>query len=512
MPDFDTLIVGAGTAGARLATRLALLHPNSRTDSIGLIESGQSHQPIASRVPAWYPWCFGSNVDWAFTTEPQPELSHRALRWPRGRLLGGSGAINALIDIQSSQSDWNRWGWHWAKNADTYDLPPIPEVQQSPHPWNQHFLDACQQVGLKRHDPLQQSSNNICGNFMVARRNGLRAHTGQTVENLSIVKLLLGMTVHSILFDGTRALGVQASHVPKRGDSKGQQLHITANRIILCAGTLGSPELLLRSGIGPRDELAELGIDCRADLGGVGMNLQDHLVMPIVYRTKQAHGLPRIHGHNSRKMLREFGSGSLTSNIAEATALLGASHGTCAEYQIHFTPNHYWKYPFRDDNQSFLSLNVSDLHPRSRGEVRLQRFPPNGELALAIDPKYLCSEPDLSRFADAYIKAIQIAKQSSLAELILEPLTPEASNNTEVGDVVRKFAQSIYHPIGTCAAQSPLEGYAPVVDEQFRVLGMENLWIADASVFPDQPSCNPNRTVILIADRMAQLLSQANVR
>jgi choline dehydrogenase-like flavoprotein len=227
--------------------------------------------------------------------------------------------------------------------------------------------------------------------------------------------------------------------------------------------------------------------------------------MPIVFRTLHPHGLPRIHGHLAREELRKHGTGSLASNIAEATALLGEASSNCADFQIHFTPNHYWKYPFRDDQQSFLSLNVSDLHPRSRGELWLKpdSADPSG-LHLAIDPGYLIDSSDLGRFARAYASSIQIAQQSSLAEIIHEPLTPEPGDVAEVGKLLRTYAQSIYHPIGTCAMHSPLAGYSPVLNEQFQVLGTENLWIADASVLPDQPSCNPNRTVILIADRLAQ--------
>lgn len=505
MPDFDTLIIGAGTAGSRLATRLALQSGSQGKASIGLIEAGGLTQPIRSRVPAWYPWCFGSSIDWAFQTVEQVQLNNRRLRWPRGRLLGGSGAINALIDIQSSQSDWNRWGWIWAIGTDTLDLPPRPELQQSTHRWTPHFLKACQQYGLTIEHPLSQASPGTCGDFLLARAKGVRIHTGQGLEHSSRIQLIHGAVADRILFAGSRAIGVRLSSKSDGVGSVTSVQQLTANRIVLCAGTVGSPELLLRSGIGPRDELKTAGIDCRVDLPGVGKNLQDHLVMPIVYRTKQPDGLPRIHGKAARQQLRQYGAGSLTSNIAEATALVADESGKEIDFQIHFTPNHYWKYPFRNDWQRFLSLNVTDLHPQSRGEIRLERRMTDGSLQLTIDPCYLSDPEDVVRFAKAFSSASQIAKQPALAELIDEPLVPAPSEFAEFVNVLSNYAQSIYHPIGTCAMQSPSADYEPVINERFQVLGTENLWVADASVLPDQPSCNPNRTVILLADRLGQL-------
>lgn len=492
--DFDTLIIGAGTAGARLASRLS----DAGLNRIAVVEAGGTRAPVQAKVPAWYPWCFGSAIDWCYATTPQIELFGRIVGWPRGKIVGGSGAINALIDIQSGKQDWDRWGWDWANQRNCSDDPLSPEHPTTIHPWSERFLVACEQSGLQSHQPLTQVDRNSCGRFLLARRNGQRILPGQRLSDLAQVTLISQCEIQELILSSDSVVGL------KMFSAQGPET-ITAKRVILCAGTVGTPLLLQKSGIGDPELLQDAQINCQVNSPGVGQNLLDHLVVPIVYQARSADGLPRIHGPEARSLFRDSGTGSMTSNIAEATAFKSLATDRSADYQIHFTPTHYWKYPRRDDGRSFLSLNITDLHPRSRGAIRLSRDSA-GALQAVIDPRYLSDQDDLLRFSAALSWALSIANQPALAEVIAQPYTIRSTSSEDHEEVFRKFSQSIYHPVGTCAMESPLGGYEPVVDSHFKFKGLENLWVADASVLPDLPSCNPNRTILLLADRLAQLL------
>ena len=496
--DFDTLIIGAGTAGSRLARRLS----DAGLRRIAVVEAGGTRTPVQAKVPAWYPWCFGSAIDWCYATIHQSELLGRRIGWPRGKIVGGSGAINALIDIQSGKQDWQRWGWDWANQSNNCDDgdPLSPEHPTTIHPWSERFLAACEESGLQSHQPLTQVDRNSCGRFLLARRNGQRIHAGQQLSDLDQVTLITHNEVLELILSNDRVIGLRIT-----SDCGSSPETITAKRVILCAGTVGTPLLLQRSGIGNCDMLKDSQINCHVNSPGVGKNLQDHLVVPIVYQARSADGLPRIHGPEARSHFRVNGSGSMTSNIAEATAFKSLATDRTADYQIHFTPTHYWKYPRRDDGRSFLSLNITDLHPRSRGAIQLARDT-SGSLQAVIDPKYLSHREDIARLSAALSWAQSIANQPALAEIIADPYTIRSTSSEDHEAVFRKFSQSIYHPVGTCAMVSPLGGYEAVVDSHFKFKGLENLWIADASVLPDLPSCNPNRTILLLADRLAQLL------
>lgn len=494
--DFDTLIIGAGTAGARLAKRLS----DAGLRRIAVVEAGGTRSPVQAKVPAWYPWCFGSPIDWGYVTTHQSELLGRRIGWPRGKIVGGSGAINALIDIHAGQQDWERWGWDWANQCEGFDDPLNPERPSTIHPWSERFLAACEQSGLQSHQPLAQVNPNCCGSFLLARRNGQRVHAGQLLSELARVTLITHHKAQEFILTKDIVVGLKMT-----SESGSSPKTITAKRVILCAGTVGTPKLLMKSGIGDCEVLEDAQIDCRLSSPGVGKNLQDHLVVPIVYQTRTADGLPRIHGPVARSLFRADGTGSMTSNIAEATAFKSLATDCTADYQIHFTPTHYWKYPRRNDARNFLSLNITDLHPHSRGSILLAKNP-SGNLEAVIDPKYLSHRMDIPRLSAALLWAQSIAEQPALAEIISEPYTIHSTSIDDHEAVFRKFSQSIYHPVGTCAMESPLGSYEAVVDSHFNFKGLKNLWVADASVLPDLPSCNPNRTILLLADRLAQLL------
>ncbi|MEZ6134121.1 MAG: GMC family oxidoreductase [Pirellulaceae bacterium] len=501
------IIIGGGTAGCWLARQLA----SQQTGQVALLEAGPPTSDVRTVVPCYYPKLFGSKLDWGWRTQPQPSLAGRQISWPRGRLLGGSGAINALIHLQAADGDFARWGWEWASDCRQRleQVCETPETLVEPHPWSQVFLRAAGEAGLSITMPLVQSAPNRCGLLSLSSRGGRRVQPSQGLAAIDNLSLVTGCQVQRIVTRAGQARGVDYL------DTAGQLCHLQSDEeIILCAGAIGSPVLLFQSGIGPRAVLASVGIPCDHELTAVGRNLQDHLVYPVTFATRDSRGLPRRHNRDSRLKYRSTGAGNMASNIAEAAAfsargVSGSSSTDCSDFQIHFTPTHYLKYPRIATEHNHLSLAVTDLHPHSRGSITAAKST-DGSLRPAIDPAYLHEARDVDRFLDGIAWARSIASQPSFKRLISEELLPGAKRQ-EPGAIVKSlsmFAQSIYHPVGTCRMQSSVDGAAnaTVVDREFRVHGVDNLRVVDASVLPDLPSGNTNVVVMLIAQHAAELI------
>jgi choline dehydrogenase len=521
---FDFLIVGGGSAGGWIARRLAA----HRIGRVALIEAGSSSNDPRTRVPNWYARTFGTPLDWNFSTETQSELSNRRIAWPRGRLLGGSGAINALIYLQAASADFERWGWDWAPqwldsqlhhNQLTEDklLPHAPPA--SPHPWSEAFVEAAAEFGLQITAPWSQSQPNTCGLYSIAQRQGRRAHSAEQLDVLAELQVFTNCHAERIELQRGRAVGLDVAFA-----GEGSQRLSATRGIVLCAGVIGTPQLLWQSGIGCAQALHDVHIDCQVDLPAVGSNLQDHLVYPLVFSTHTPDGLRRRSTPVDRRLYRASGQGVLASNIAEAGALLSLNRDCTAstpELQIHFTPTHYLRYPKLASTDNHLTLAVTDLHPRSRGSLtpRLAAASRgNGaRVDVAIDPHYLEHPDDLERLLAGVEAARAIAGQPSLNRIIsAEQLPgPKRQDKRSLQRSIQTLAQSIYHPVGTCRMQVPQgnEGSraetpaeASVVDGEFRVHGVEGLRIADASVLPDLPSGNSNAVTLLLAARLCQLI------
>ncbi len=520
--DFDYVIVGGGSAGGWIARRLA----TSNLGSVAIIEAGPRTDDVRTVVPNWYPKTFGTSLDWNLTTEPQAGLSGRRIPWPRGRLLGGSGAINAMIYLQPSADDLNRWGWDWAPalvDSSSGTSPLLYHASpSSPHPWSERFVSAAVEAGLQYVAPWTQSTPDSCGMFATAVHQGKRVHTGQGLEALSNLQILSQCQATHIELQGQRAVAVHVEHTP------GESERLAARQaIVLCAGVVGTPQLLWQSGIGPSKQLSDLSIECHVDLPAVGENLQDHLAFPVVFETTDAVGLARRSTVGERNRYRSTGKGLLASNIAEAGALLSfteSQHPACSspsDVQIHFTATHYLRYPRLASTTNYMSLTVTDLHPRSRGALTFQVdnspshtcvSPQKARLKPVIDPHYLIEADDLTRICRGVDAAREIAAQPSLRSRIKSELLPGArrADCQSMERSIRSLSQSMFHPIGTCRMQSQgdSESRNSVVDGGFRVHGVTGLRIADASVIPDLPSGNTNATTLMIAARLCQLLER----
>lgn len=550
--EFRFVIVGAGSAGCLLARLLA----ERQSEPVAVIEAGAARQDVRSTVPNFYPRTFGSALDWNLATVPQAGLAQRRIAWPRGKTVGGSGAINALIYMQAAAADFAHWGWSHemaspALSSDSLSSdaqsnrvrPPLNSASSnsvplniaplaSPHPWTAGFLQAAQASGLQRIDNWTQSTADSCGYYQLAQRQGRRCHTGQLLQPaanqppISNLKLITAATVQRIVLRGQRAVAVELL------DAHGQLQSIAASgEIIICAGTIGSPAILLASGIGPAGDLLAEQLSCQHALPAVGKNLQDHLVFPLIYSTLDSQGLPRRHSTASRQRYRSHADGPLASNIAEAGALfqpdnLPPAHSTGAEgntprrpeFQLHFTPTHYLKYPRLDSGDHFFSVGITDLHPRSQGQVRLVRPTSTSESATGplaqwqtlIDPQYLTESVDRQRMLQAIACTRQLCQHSGLRELIQQEALPGAkrSDDASLLKSLQTFAQSIYHPVGTCRMDSGLaEGcQETVVDRDFRVHGLAGLRVVDASVLPSLPSCNTNAITLWLAQQALEKL------
>jgi len=528
---FRFVIIGAGSAGCHLAQLLAA----GQSEPLAIIEAGSqaSASDVRSVVPNYYPRTFGSQLDWNLATVPQAALGGRRLAWPRGKLLGGSGAINALIWMRPAEADLRNWQWgeaeppcqiHLTQTDQTvagaqHNWPSISPLA-TPHPWTLAFLQAATNHGLTLSEPWLQAQNATCGLYQLTQSQGRRCHGGIILQQaacnpkLSNLSVITQAHVLRLILSNGRAIGVELGHAHGRRESI-----YASDQVILCAGAIGSPALLMQSGIGDPQELLSLGIPCQHNLPWVGKNLQDHLVCPLVFSTQEARGLSRRHTPEMRTEYRQRGTGELASNIAEGGALfstesVGPSVAPATQpsllpapdFQLHFTATHYLKYPHQETANNFCSLGVTDLHPRSRGQIKLA-WNPEGWQPI-IDPAYLCDPADSQRLLSALRWTRELAAGSGLREIIQHEVMPgiKRTDDRSLLKWMRTFVQSIYHPVGTCrmACGDNLGAEWSVVGRDFRVHGLDGLRVVDASILPSLPSCNTNAATLELAARGAR--------
>jgi choline dehydrogenase len=535
---FDYVIVGAGSAGCALAARLT---ENPRTRVL-LLEAGGPDTRREIHIPVAFSRLFKTDCDWAYFTEPQPHLAHRRLFWPCGKVLGGSSSLNAMIYIRGHRSDYDHWaalgnaGWSWrellpyflrsedqARGASDWHGTGGPlrvEDLRDPNPVTRVFLDACAQAGIPRNEDFNGAEQEGAGLYQVTQRKGRRCSTAAAYLRPAGARVNLGVRTRAralrILFDGKRAIGVEYLH-------DGEIRVASALReVILCAGAVNSPHLLLLSGVGPAGQLAAHGIECVADVPGVGKNLQDHLVFPITHECRQPVTLDQA--ENLWNALRYLLTrrGPLTSNAAEAGAFVKSrSDLSVPDLQFHFVPAYWVEHGMvRPDGHGF-SLGATQLRPRSRGEIRLRAPDPN--VPPAIDPNYLAEEEDRR----AMLAGLRIARRILAAEALApfrgtETFPGAAAESDEaLSASIASHAQTLFHPVGTCkmgpvreVAMSDGSRIPPdpmaVVDAALRVRGVEGLRVADASIMPTLIGGNTNAAVIAIAERAAGLIQAQN--
>ncbi|NYJ04023.1 GMC family oxidoreductase [Petropleomorpha daqingensis] len=524
--EFDVVVVGAGSAGSALAGRLS----EDPSLKVLILEAGGSDDVLEVQIPAALYKLWRTRRDWNYTTEPQPGLGGRRLFWPRGKMLGGSSSFNAMIYIRGAAADYDEWAkltgdpsWSYehvlplfkrmednARGADEFHGVGGPlrvEDLRSPHRWSRAVVQAAVAAGYPRNDDFNGARQEGVGFYQVTQKRGRRwsaadAYLKPAIDRPNLT-VLTGAQVTRVLVEGGRATGVEYR--------RGGTLHVAraASEVVLSGGAINSPQLLLLSGIGPAAHLREVGVDVVHDLPGVGLGLQDHPLVPVIWHVRGGKSLFRAESPSGYAQWFGARRGPLTSNLAES-GLFTRSREDLAEpdLQFHFLPVKFWRQAEVDpDVDAFTAAAVLvDVH--SRGSVRLRSADPTW--APAIDAGYLTDERDLDALVCGIEKAREIAQAAPLASVLADEWSPGGTvqGREPLRTKVRETLESLYHPVSSCRMGTD---DLAVVDPTLTVHGLEGLRIADASVMPTLVRGNTNAPTILIAERAADLITGRTV-
>ena len=522
---YDYVIVGAGSAGCVLANRLSA-NPAHR---VLLLEAGGSDWHPFIHMPAGLAKLVNNRrVNWSYDTEPQAHLDGRRLWWPRGKVLGGSSSINAMVYTRGDARDYDEWAtatgderWAWrnvlplfkraegnARGADDFhgaDGPLAVSDLRHHNVLSAAFVDAAAQAGFAHNDDFNGATQAGFGLYQVTQKNGARCSAAvaylRPVRARSNLTVLTGAAATRVLLDGARASGVEYRH-------RGGTHRVQAACVILSGGAINSPQLLMLSGIGPADHLREHGIPVAHDLRGVGANLQDHLDVCTLVRSTQPVTYDRINDAAValRFLLKRDGIGS--SNVAEAGGFARtrlAPDARC-DVQFHFVPalldNHG-----RNRLDGFgYTVHACALRPKSRGAIRLRSADPFADAAIHANYLGDAEGADLATMVEGARLSREILAQAAFAPYRGAEIFPgaDAGTDAELAAFIRRKAETIYHPVGTCRMGGDADA---VVDSELRVRGIEGLRVVDASIMPTLLGGNTNAPTIMIAERAAQCLS-----
>ncbi len=529
--EFDYVIIGGGSAGAVLAARLA----EDARARVCLIEAGGAGRNLLIRVPLGIVALVPGRppiANWALWTEPQPGLGGRRGFQPRGRALGGSSAINAMLYLRGHRDDYDGWeamgarGWGWqdvlpwfiraegnARGADDFhgaDGPLQVTDQQAPRAISRDFVAAAREWGLPERDDFNRGETEGAGLYQVTqfhddRRRGERCSAAaawlRPRDNLHI---MTRTRAQRIVFEGKRAVGVELR------STRGRQVVRARREVIVSAGAFHSPQLLQLSGVGPAGDLRRLGIAVVQDLPGVGANLHDHIDFTLSWRSRVPDmfgvGLgPGLKLARAARRWRRDGRSMLASPVAEAGAFLRLDPGLARpDLQLHFVIGIVDRHGRRLHRGYGFGCHVCVLYPKSRGRVFLRDANPAS--APAIDPAFLSDPQDLQ----VLIRGAKITRRIMLSAPLARYRHRElfglhdAMSDDDWARHIRARADTIYHPVGTCRMG---EDPGAVVDSRLRVHGVEGLRVVDASVMPRITGGNTNAPTIMIAERAAAMIA-----
>ncbi len=527
MESFDFIIVGAGSAGCVLAHRLSVDPANK----VLLLEAGGKDLNPWLHIPVGYfKTMHNPAFDWCYLTEPDPGIAGRSLQWPRGKVLGGSSALNGLIYVRGQAEDYDRWaelgnpGWSFhdvlpyfktsednERGADVFHGTGGPQKVSDlrlRRPIAEHFIKAATEIGIPFNEDYNGAEQEGVAYFQQTAYRGFRWSTAKSflrpAKGRPNLKIMTRAQVTSLVFDDQRVSGINYQH-------GGQIKTAHANaEVILSAGAINSPQILQCSGVGDPVQLQQVGVDVLHALPGVGKNLQDHLQIRLVFKTNQ-HTLNDELNNPFKQMLVGMQyfltrSGPLTLAASQVAIFTRSSESVDRpDIQFHMQPLSADKpgdgvHPF-----SAFTSSVCQLRPHSRGHVVIKSADPM--TYPAIHPNYLSDERDCAVAVGGIKVARRIAAAPALRDCIIDEYVPgrQFQTDSELLDAARRYSQTIYHPVGTCKMGN--DGSA-VVDHQLRVHGIAGLRVVDASIMPEIVSGNTNAPTIMIAEKAADMILQ----
>ena len=519
---FDYIVVGAGSAGCVVANRLSA-DPDCR---VLLVEAGGEPDTPLATIPGAAIRMWGTKLDWAFTTVPQAHLFGRRIAYPRGRAVGGTSVLNMMMYVRGNRGDYDRWrslgnvGWGYddvlpyfrrseanAVFADAYhgtDGPMSVVTTAHSHPLCEYFLEAVELLGVPRNPDFNGAVQEGCGYFQATVRDGRRCGAKEAfidpIRHRPNLTLLADALVLRLVVDRGRARGVEylAAGRIERAEADGE--------VILAAGAIGSPHLMMLSGLGPAAHLAEHGIAVVADLPGVGQDLQDHMggcPVSATLKDPERFGTPVRDFAGEVAAFEATGRGLLATHHLDAGAFLRLDPADPdPDFEALFMPGvaEFYRTDGMPERTRF-HLGGFLLRPRSRGTVTLASANPLDRPL--IDPNYYADPADLTLAVSSARRRMEILDAKPFDDVRLGHAQPGALSDAEIETLIRRNASTTWHPTSTCRMGTDDRA---VVDPDLRVRGIERLRICDASVMPTMTSGNTNAPVVMIAEKAADLI------
>ncbi|MBM1310962.1 GMC family oxidoreductase N-terminal domain-containing protein [Sulfitobacter mediterraneus] len=526
--EFDFIIVGAGSAGCALANRLS----ESGKHSVALLEAGPRDRNPWIHIPVGYFKTMGSpGADWRYETQADPGLAGRSIPWPRGRVLGGSSSINGLLYVRGQPQDYDGWaqlgctGWGWDevlpffKRSENWEGEDRSGLRGKDGPLSVQnsrlnrevvdlWIDAAEASGFRRNADYNGEDQEGVGYFQLTMRDGFRCSSAvaylKPARGRKNLEIITNAQTEKVLIEDGRAVGVRAR-------VNGKMTNIGArNEVILSAGSIGSPQILMLSGVGDGDELAKHGIQVQKELSGVGKNLQDHLQARPVFKTDLSTINTEINNIFKQGMIALRYAANRSGPMAMAVSLgtgfvKTEEHLETADIQFHIQPFSADKPSDGPHKFSAFTASVLQMRPESAGHLELRSA--NMDDHPLIHPNYLATDTDCRTI----VKGIQIARKIAQFEPLKSHVTEEHAPGPGVGvddeaailDWARRTAVTIYHPTGTCKMGTDSMA---VVDPRLRVHGIKGLRVADASIMPRIVSGNTNAPAIMIGEKASDLI------